>query len=409
MSRLRRRGFLAACGAALLGGCSAVVDRPATDAPAATAGPSTTEPPTPEETPSVEVTRTSTGGVESRWDTFVPGRYTLSSPAVTGDGLYIGSDREVRRLALSDGAVEWEAPLGALTHGFSPAVGNGVVYAAARDMVGGSLLDDTDSAGAVAALAAGDGTERWRTVLRVTADPTLAGGSVVVPTTDGGAANLRALGVDDGTERWRAHLGSGRALAAPAVAGDRVIVPATREDAGRVVAVAPADGSERWALDTGPVVAPAVAADGVVYAATSGGTLHALAATDGTERWRRSLDGGIYTRPAVDGDTLYVASGDAVRALAAGDGTEQWRAAVGDVGRTGLTVADGRVYVGGARVTALDAASGERAWSQELSGVAGTFGAPAVRAGVLYTGACVKREGNDPYDHHVYALAETDG
>lgn len=409
MARLRRRAFLAGAGAALLAGCSTAVEPPAADSPAALPSESATDAArsTAEETPRGEVTRTSTGGVETRWETFIPGQYALSAPAFGEHGLYIGGDRQLRRLAVADGTVAWEAPLGALTHGFTQAVSDGIVYAAARDLVGGTLLA-SDDGGVVAALAASDGTEQWRRSVPVTADPVLADGAVLVPTTDQGTGVLRALEADTGDDRWRAPIGTGDAYAAASVDDDQAVVPSAGESGGRVAAVTLADGRERWSVQTAPVVAPAAVADGTAYIGTTEGTLLALDTGDSSVRWHRSFDAGHYTRPAVVGDTLYVAVGDRVHALARTSGTERWRAPVSNVSRTGLTVADGRVYIGGEQLITLAAASGERAWSQRLVGVAGTFGAPAVRDGVIYTGACVKRDGNDLYDHYVYALADPD-
>lgn len=407
MTGLGRRAFLAA-GATILAGCSAGVEAPDAASPskAAARSPSASAS-TDRETPRGEPTVASSGDVERRWKTFVPGQYTLSAPALGADSLYIGGDRQLRRLAVSDGAVSWETPLGALSHAFVPALGDGVVYAGARDMVGETLLN-SDDGGTVTALGAADGSVRWQIEAPVTGDPVLADGRVLVPTTGADGAGLLALGAG-GDERWRAGFGAGNAFAAPTLAGDLALVPVAGEDAGRVLAVDLADGEPVWRRETARVSAPAEVADGIAYVGAADGTLHALDLVDGAERWQRSFDRGVYTRPAVDGGVVYVAVGDTIRALDAADGDEHWRATASNVSRTGLAVTDGRVYVGGNEVVALETAGGEAAWRQQLVGVAGTFGAPVVRDGVLYTGACVKREGNDPYDHYVYALAETPG
>lgn len=397
MTRFGRRALLAACAGSLLAGCSGRVPG-GNDTRTGTDG---------SETPRTSATPASTGGVEIRWDTFVPGQYSLSAPAVADGALYLGSRKELRSLALDDGTVQWETPLGALTHAFSPAVADGVAYAGARDMVGRELRNDEP--GAVAALTTADGSERWRTDARITGSPAVADGTLLVPTTDGKPV-LRAFAAADGSERWHATLaGAGGAFARPVVADGLALAGTVGEEGGRLVALDIADGTEAWALDlAGSVQAAPAVADGVAYLGTDAGDLLALSVADGTEQWRVAFDRPVRTSPAVTDGAVYVATGDAARALAAADGAEEWRATVSSVSRTGLTVGDGTVYAGGQRITAVAAADGSQQWIRRLDGLAGTFGAPVYRDGVLYTGACIKQDGNDPYDHHVYALAETE-
>jgi len=126
--------------------------------------------------------------------------------------------------------------------------------------------------------------------------------------------------------------------------------------------------------------------------------------TDGADRWQTRLDGPVYTTPALAGDRTYAATGDGVTAFDAA-GERRWRGVVDDIGKTGVTVADGVVHLGGNEVAGFDAESGDPQWRIELPGLAGTFGAPIVVDGTVYTGACIKTDGNDRYDHAVYALA----
>lgn len=398
MARLGRRDLLAACAGVLVAGCSGrIPNGTGTDG---RPGDGTHSP---AETPRTTATPAGAGNVEVRWDTFLPGRYSLAAPAVADGALYLGSREEMRALAVDGGAVEWETPLGALTHPFAPAVSDGVVYAGARDMVGRSLLND--GPGVVAALSTADGSERWRTDARITGPPTVAGGTVLVPTTDGAPA-VRALARADGSERWRAPLDdAGEAFARPVVADGIALAGTVGEDGGRVVALDAADGSEVWTLDaTGNVRAAPAVGDDVAYLATDAGELRALAVADGAERWRIDLGGPVRTSPALADGTLYLAVGDTVRALADDDGSERWDATVGAVSRTGLSVGGGSIYAGGERITALASDEGAERWVRHLEGLAGTFGAPVYRDGVVYTGACIKQDGDDPYDHFVYAL-----
>lgn len=396
MARLGRRGFLAACTGVLVTGCSG-------REPAGTGNDAADAPRDPSQT---TATRARAGDVKTCWATFIPGRYTLAAPAVADEALYLGSREEMRALALGDGTVQWEVSLGGLTHPFTPTVANGVVYAGARDMVGRSLL--TDGPGVVAALGVPDGSEQWRADLRITGSPTVAGDALLVPTTHERPA-IHALATADGSERWHAPLhDTGEAFARPVVTDSLALAGTVGDNGGHMSAIDISDGSKIWMIDPdGNVHAPPAVNDGVAYLATDAGELRALAVTDGAERWRVNLGGPVRTSPVVSDETLYVAVGDTVLALAVTDGSKRWDATVGSVNRTGLAVGDMSVYSGGDQISALAVADGYKRWVQHLEGMAGTFGAPVYRDGVLYTGACIKQDGDDPYDHHVYALAET--
>lgn len=122
--------------------------------------------------------------------------------------------------------------------------------------------------------------------------------------------------------------------------------------------------SRRWTFETVSCYRPSTAvADGMVYVAVS--------ASDD------------------DDDHLY--------ALDVETGTQRWERAT-DIHDTRLTVADGRVFVSGnPRITAFDAATGDREWSVDA---VGSFeSAPAVWDGTVYAGS---------HDKVLYALdAET--
>jgi len=419
---VHRRALLATLGAGVSGlagcvgrlrertsrsGTAATRDTPAGDSrdPAASTARGST---TPRETPRTEAPTPEPARVAARWEAFLPGQYTLARPAVTDGRLYLGSRTELFALRTADGSRAWTADLGVLAHGFSPAPVPGGVVAAARDAVGGSLL--SDAPGVIAALDR-DGSQRWRATGPVTAAPVAGDGLAYVVTTGDDRVRLRALAVADGTERWAVDVGAAddAGRAAPALVDGRVVVDVTRtrtdgSQGARLVAVdAGAEGGDRaWtvATDAEAVGAP-VAAGGRIYLGTDAGRVHALR-PDGSRVWRTDAGGPVRVAPAVGDDGPLVVAGERLVALAP-DGAERWAVDVGDPRRTGLTVADGTCYVGGERLTAVDR-SGRVRWTFDLGGVAGAVGAPVRRDGTVYTGACIKQQGNDPYDHHVYAL-----
>jgi outer membrane protein assembly factor BamB len=383
MSRHTRRALLAGCGA-LLAGCTA----PTSTGWAAT--------PTP-----VPASSLADSPLAARWQADLPGQYTLSRPAA-GDHLYVASRRELFAFDRVDGTRAWTATLGALSHGFPPVVDDGTVLAGARDVVDDRRLVDRGGTPTLAAFTEA-GAERWRVNRPLGASPTVADGTVFLPeTTDEGAA-LRALALDTGETRWHRSVDADEAFTEPAVAGGNVYL-VVRDGERSHLSSFTRGGEERWraGLDGTSHRGPAAAA-GRVAVGTDTGTVTTFDA-DGTERWRAGLDGGVSTTPALASDRTYAATERGVTALGP-DGERRWRGVVDSVGKTGVTVADGVVHLGGNEVAGFDAATGEPRWRVKLPGLAGTFGAPLVRDGVVHTGACIKTEGNSRYDHVVYALA----
>jgi len=383
MDQPSRRAVLAGCGA-LLAGCTAP------NTPGERSGATPTAPP---------ATSLSASPLAERWTAALPGQYTLSQPAL-GEHLYVASHRSVFALDRTDGTRAWKHDLGALSHGFSPVVADATVLAGARDLVDGRRPVDRGGTPTLAAFET-DGTERWRVHHPLGASPAVAADTVFLPETDDDGAALRALSLATGETRWHRRIDAAEAYTAPAVDGSGVVL-AVRDDDGSTLVALTHDGEERWRqpLDGRSYQGPA--ADGRIAVGTDAGTV-AVFDPDGTERWRTTLDGPVYTTPALDGERTYAATSNGVVALGP-DGAERWRGLVDDVGKTGVVVADGVAHLGGNEVAGFDATSGTPGWRVELPGLAGTFGAPLAREGVVYTGGCIKTDGNSRYDHAVYAL-----
>ncbi|MFC7199489.1 PQQ-binding-like beta-propeller repeat protein [Halospeciosus flavus] len=246
-----------------------------------------------------------------------------------------------------------------------------------------------------------DGTERWRytsdrRVQSLVVDDRVYATTGYFASPSGNDFALHAL--DDGNELWSfARDGTGM-LSAPAVGSERVFV-ATHDDylqsdgetlyglstggdrlwstpvgdpeltvAGETlfasypqnfVAFDP-DGAERWSKSVEGIYVEFVGVRGDLAFASWRGTLHALGLSDGAERWSKSVSGATLV-----GDTLYAVTGDGtVLALDSATGEVQWEQSVPTVASP--VVADGRVYVGGKTLTALDADDGAVVWSHEF-------------------------------------------
>ncbi|MDQ3695629.1 MAG: PQQ-binding-like beta-propeller repeat protein [Chloroflexota bacterium] len=210
-----------------------------------------------------------------------------------------------------------------------------------------------------------------------------------------------------GTELWR--VGSGGGADIPTVVDGVVYIgqvsdSETLDSAGALLALDAGTGSQLWQASTGSFGgASPVVVNGVAYA---GGDqeLYAFDAATGERLWLYELDAEpcvCTPRPvAVAEGIVYVVPGGqqqaSLFAVDAATGAELWRydgTMAGDDARfTDPVTAGGLVFVGegelfgtasAGRFVALDATTGEEAWTRDLDASA----APAVGDGILYVQA----------------------
>lgn len=200
--------------------------------------------------------------------------------------------------------------------------------------------------GHVAAFDAASGKQRWsrRLKARLSAGPAVGNGLVVVTTRTG---DVIALDAKTGARKWEHYVGA-PVIANPAIDAN---VVAVKTIAGALIGLSPATGSSTWEsdeptpsltlrFDTQPLIV-----DGVVYAGFADGKAIAVNDTTGKESWRKQITQGQGGNPVAD-----MVDVGGVMAYASGD----------------LYVA---TYQG--RLAALDAATGEIAWSRKLSSYTG--------------------------------------
>jgi outer membrane protein assembly factor BamB len=159
---------------------------------------------------------------------------------------------------------------------------------------------------------------------------------------------------------------------------------------------------QKWATAIGGNVVlgtPVVAAGTVVVSVTDFGAgdrggIVALDLTSGAERWRYVTPFQVRNAPAIEGGTVVVALANGeVHAVNLADGTRQWVHDAADGLPTyesslwaAPTIADGAVFVAvQGRMTAIDLATGQQRWAQELTPVypwLGTLAAVTVSDGL---------------------------
>jgi len=157
-----------------------------------------------------------------------------------------------------------------------------------------------------------------------------------------------------------------------------------------------------WSADLGgPVDSSPAVLGGVVYAATSTGTVHAVEASTGQPRWRTVIGSPIVSSPCVDGERVYFGCGDGyIYALSAASGEPAWKARTGRAVIAPPLLIDGKVICGSTdgRLYALDAATGEVVWRTEAAG--------EVHAGAAAAGDLVVY---GDWDQHVRCVHLRDG
>ena len=132
------------------------------------------------------------------------------------------------------------------------------------------------------------------------------------------------------------------------------------------------DAPALWSVYTGGWVvnAPTVA-DGVVYFGSDDDSVSAVDASTGERLWRFAAGEVMRSTPTVTGGAVYVGSNDNhVYALNAETGELLWKYDTGGWAQYSPAVSGGKVYLsaqtmGGHRIHALDAASGEVVWVAE--------------------------------------------
>lgn len=255
-----------------------------------------------------------------------------ADPVVAGGRIFTVDSRARVQATGLGGQPIWSTTLVPGRDGIDDASGAGLAAA-------GDRLYVSTAFGEVVALDAATGRLVWRHDLGAAAAgaPTVDGGTVYVVARD---ATAWALDTATGRVRWTAQGTPSDAGvaggAAPAVAGDTVVLPfASRELRGLLKA----GGTELW---TTTVAGTRV---GAVYASI----------TD------------ITGDPVILGDTIYAGSPSGrTNAVALGSGETRWSAEVGAM--SPVTVAGGSVFTVSdlARLTRIDAATGQVIWSRDL-------------------------------------------
>jgi outer membrane protein assembly factor BamB len=328
---------------------------------------------------------------------FEPAGYASCAPAVADGRVYFGTwGKQFYALDAETGRKVWSKDVGHRFSSSSPAVVDGTVYVGTNGdgpMVVSGDDDEEFVSGAVLALDAETGTERWRyddlgEKENVDSSIAVADGRVYF----GSESDVYALDAASGSVAWSRQIVT-HPQSSPAVADGRVYygAPVSGENAEedgpseRLYALGAASGETVWTAGIDDVslrTSPAVA-DGTVYVAASsmrvcvgvggesggGGTedgettddsdcsgtnrgrVYAVDAASGDRRWTAEIETDTRSSPAVADGTVYVGNNDGLSAVTT-DGEVAWRIGFegeredGPYVKSSPAVAGGRVFVG---------------------------------------------------------------
>jgi eukaryotic-like serine/threonine-protein kinase len=334
------------------------------------------------------------GGIRVEWSFHTEG-VVRSSPAVTSDSVYIGSeDGFLYSIDRTSGRMRWKFAAGGPVNS-SPAVDGDLVYVNSAN-------------GFLNAVRRSDGKLRWRVATSAdttprwgweyfASSPAIADGVVYSGAPDG---RVRALDAARGRTKWTSDALGTKIISSPAIAKDLVVIGS---DSGRLFALDKATGRPRWTFESegvhidsvkagfdrqAIVASPAIREDEVVIGARDG-FLYGVSLQDGKERWR--IDHHVFwvvASAAIWHDTALVGTSDA-KSFESVDrkGHVRWSVPVPDRIFSSAAIAGDVAYVGchDGSLFAFDAASGKQLWRFWIG--APITSSPVVRDGVVYAGA----------------------
>jgi eukaryotic-like serine/threonine-protein kinase len=277
------------------------------------------------------------------------GKQVRSSPAVANGRVFIQSDdgffyaleaatgRQIWKFASSAGPVRPSTTsLSNDYYNSSPVVSGDLVYVGSQDNTHGLYAVDVRT-----------GQKRWSHDVEgssiVRSSPAVADGVVYY----GGIDAIYALDAATGKEKWFNYWSND--LRYPVAVGGGLLFYGTK--GGSLFALDAADGTEKWRIiltgDSWVTGGPAIG-QGMVYAGTSDGrSLYAVSIDSGEQLWVFTSQGCLWSSPALDRGVLYVGSGDNnVYAVDAATGKELWHYLTGGVVYSSPFISDGSVYVG---------------------------------------------------------------
>jgi outer membrane protein assembly factor BamB len=215
----------------------------------------------------------------------------------------------------------------------------------------------------------------------ISAPPAISSKSIIVCSESG---KVTALDRSSGRVIWDVQL-PGAIYADLLVIGPTGYVGSYK---GTMTAINLTDGEILWQLDTGgPILAGAMEKDGILYFGTSIGSVYALDISNGKLQWEKpvQLSGGIESTPVLTENRLVIGTNDSrLYSLDLNGKDYYWSYSTTDSIYASSLVEASNVYLFsiGQSSAAVDLASGESIWEQELP--VAVKNTPVINNSVIY-------------------------
>jgi outer membrane protein assembly factor BamB len=263
---------------------------------------------------------------EIRWQAHLGDYILRSSPAVSGNTVFVTGGYALFSFNATTGEELWKLPIQYAAQS-SPTVAGSMVYVASQD-------------GRLYAVDAATGAQQWSYNAEgiIFAAPAISGGVAYIGT-DAGV--LHAISLERGNFLWKAGIG-GNLVASPAVSNGLVVVSARGE---AVIALDIRDGKERWRYGISGRSSVAIS-QGIVLAGSDDGGVHAIRLEDGQPVWLFPTGSEVLSSPVVVGNTVFIASGLNLYAIDLQTGAGIWRFSTTDVIEASPAIANEQIYLG---------------------------------------------------------------
>src|SRR6266436_4599438 len=276
----------------------------------------------------------------------------MFSPAVANGLVYAASmDGKLHAVDAQSGQEKWSFSTGGYIYYSTPTVAHGLVYIASNRRGLYALNAQASNSGGLYALDAQSGQEKWSFPLGSNveyASPVVANGLIYMGAGAGPGPlrKLVALDAVSGHLIWAWSYQEGMGIeSTPAVANGIVYIGAGD---GKLYALDAQSGQEKWSFPRGsPNYVAMTVAHGIVYANTTEGKVYAFDARLGSQKWTyQAKDVILYATPVVVNSMLYlVTSGGEIVALDPLSGHVKWSYKVAEI-QSSPAIANGIVYVG---------------------------------------------------------------
>ena len=273
------------------------------------------------------------------WDNPLSGWGSVSTPAVSGDMVFVGSyNGDLYCVNANDGATNWNLSVepnpaywGLAS---SPLIYDGMVYVV-------SWSDGTMHAIDF------DGVEQWNYSASGASDTYMSVATDGSKLFFGGGNATNCVDIATQTAVWTFTVGD-KVTTTPAVEAG-VVYFATGKNEKKLYAVDIATGNEIWNRSLyGSLSSPAIS-DGKIYIGDKDKKINCIDATDGSEVWNQTLEGACLSSPVVAGGMVYTTANygsGTIYGFDADDGTLAWSYDTGNWNMAQPSVSDGILFVG---------------------------------------------------------------